>query len=102
MLKSVNIIKDALEGTKPSSYLDYRLFLKALYVYGKTYSRGYTYQAFAEDLGFNATTVMHQVVNGYRPLSVKAAMQVVKRFDLDSSEAQYFLTLVVFCNANFA
>lgn len=93
------MIAKAAKEAKPSSFLDYRLFLKAVYTYCKETSDTYSYQKFAEDLGFNGTTVMHQIVNGYRSLSIKAAKQIVECFELDALESRYFLTLIAFCNA---
>lgn len=99
MTKTVNRVKAAAKETKPSAFLDYRLYLKAVYTYCKEGSEAYSYQKFADDLGFNATTVMHQIISGYRPLSLKAAKQIVDCFGLDSLETKYFLSLVAFCNA---
>jgi len=100
--KAISIIAKAAKETKPSSYLDYRLFLKAVYTYCKEATEGYSYQKFAEDLGFNGTTVMHQIINGYRPLSAKAGKQIVDCFELEARESRYFLTLISFCNAKNA
>ncbi|MBC7531867.1 MAG: TIGR02147 family protein [Oligoflexus sp.] len=102
MSKTVSLIENAVKETKPSSWLDYRLYLKSLYTYCKEAKEGYSYQKFAEDLGFNGTTVMHQIVNGYRPLSAKAGKQVVDCLGLDAREARYFLTLIAFSHAKNA
>lgn len=97
-MKKLSLKEIVKKDVKPSSYLDYRLFFRALYEYKK--SKGeYSYQKFAEDLGFKATTVMHQIVNGYRPLTDKAAVRVVERLEMEHAEAQYLSALVSFCNA---
>lgn len=90
----------AIETVRPSAFLDYRVFLESLYAHLKQARGGdYSYQRFAEDLGFKATTVMHQIVRGYRPLTVKAAAKVVKAMDLRGTERKYFMALVEFGNA---
>jgi len=92
----------AKQEVKPSSFLDYRLYLKALYEHCKNATTNYSYHKFAEDLGFNATTVMHQVASGYRPLSLKAAINIAKTLELPSSESKYLQSLVEFCNAKLS
>lgn len=100
-MKTTSLKEIASKEVKPSSYLDYRLFFKALYEKRKAAGE-YSYQRFAEDLGFKATTVMHQIVQGYRPLTDKAAVQVIESLALESSEAQYLTALVGFRNARTA
>ncbi len=101
MGKAKAIDKAKIE-VKPSSYLDYRLYLKALYEHCKKASESYSYQKFALDLGFGATTVMHQIASGYRPLSVKAATTIAKTLGIPSAESKYFIATVEFCNAKDA
>ncbi len=96
---NIRVIELAKQAVSPSSYLDYKLYLKALYAHCKESAAVYSYQKFAEDLGFKATTVMHQIVSGYRPLTVRAAKQIVGVLDLPAAERKYFITLVEFCNA---
>jgi len=97
-LKKLGLKEIVKKDVKPSSYLDYRLFFKALYEHRKEVGE-YSYQKFAEDLGFKATTVMHQIVHGYRPLTDKAAVSIVEKLDLEAAEARYLSALVSFCNA---
>lgn len=84
---------------RPSSYLDYRLYFAGLYQERKAHIEGYSYQKFAEDLGFKPTTIMHQIVKGYRPLSSKALATVLPFLKLDRLESQYLQHLVIFGNA---
>jgi uncharacterized protein (TIGR02147 family) len=97
-LKKPGLKEIVKKDVKPSSYLDYRLFFRALYEHRKEAGE-YSYQKYAEDLGFKATTVMHQIVHGYRPLTDKAAVSVIEKLDLESAEAQYLSALVSFCNS---
>lgn len=100
-MKKSSLKEIVKKEVKPSSYLDYRLFFRALYESRKE-SGEYSYQKFAEDLGFKATTIMHQIVHGYRPLTSKAAAGVIDALDLESAEANYLMNLVGFCNAKVA
>jgi uncharacterized protein (TIGR02147 family) len=94
-----SLLEQAAAEIRPSGYLDYRLYLESLYLYLKQAAGSYSYQRFSKDLGFNAPTVMHQVVRGYRPLTVKAAERIAGALGLDGAEKKFFLTLVAFCNA---
>lgn len=95
-------IERALAAVRPSEFLDYRLFLQSLYEFLKRGIEGYSYKAFATDLGFNASTVAHQIVRGYRPLTVKAAGRVALALSLQGPERRYFLVLVSHQNAKTA
>jgi uncharacterized protein (TIGR02147 family) len=86
----------------PSAYLDYRLYLAAVYDAVKAQTASYSYKTFASDLGFGATTVMHQIVRGHRPLTVKAAKDVAAPLGLKGIERRYFLILVEYGNAKLA
>lgn len=83
----------------PSAYLDYKLYFKALYEERKARTSPYSYQTFADELGFGETTIMHQVIKGYRPLSVKAAKGLVKYLGLPKGEEAYLFALVEFGNS---
>jgi uncharacterized protein (TIGR02147 family) len=89
------IEKDAV---KPTAFLDYRLYFRALYLHRKT-SGNYSYQKFAEDLGFAPTNIMYQIIQGRRPLTNKAATSVIKALDLEPAEALYLKYLIAFGNA---
>ncbi len=84
---------------KPSAYLDYKLYFQALYLECKGVDESYSYQKFAASLGFEATTVMHQIIKGYRPLTLKACTQLLKYLKLDKFEARFLLQLVEYNNA---
>jgi uncharacterized protein (TIGR02147 family) len=79
--------------------MDYRLFLDGIFNYLKERIRPYSYQRFAEDLGYGHTTIMHQVIRGYRPLSAKAAKKIGTVIGLDTSENAYFTGLVAYNNS---
>lgn len=94
--------KDQIKKCRPMDFLDYRLFLDSLYAGAKREDSTYTYQKFASDCGFSASTIMHQIVRGYRPLTAKAAAKVARALKLDAHDKHYFLLLVDYCNAESA
>lgn len=89
----------AAQEVRPSGFLDVRAFLESLYNFLKQANGQYSYLRFAEDLGSKATTVMHQIVRGYRPLTGKAGLKIAKALGLSGLEKRYFLTLVDYCSA---
>jgi len=81
-----------------SKFLDYRDYLKALYVFLKAELRGYSYLRFAEDLGFSRTNVLHLIIQGRRPLTSKAAAKITAALGLLGMQKSYFATLVQYQN----
>ena len=79
-------------------YLDYRLYLDALYKSIKESKIRYSYLQFSEDLGFSKTNVIHLIIKGKRPLSLKAAEKICKNVNISSKDKNYFLKLVEYQN----
>ncbi len=82
-----------------SRYLDYREYLEVLYQELKTELGSYSYLSFAEDLGFSKSNVVHLMIRGKRPLSVKAAAKVADILQLKSKDRKYFEDLVAYQNS---
>ncbi len=101
-LSQSDLLAKTSSSVAPSGYLDYRLYLKAVFEAVKQQLGSYSYRAFAEDLGFGPTTVMHQIVSGYRPLTLKAAQRVAGPLGLKSIERRFFLALVEHGNTKLA
>jgi uncharacterized protein (TIGR02147 family) len=94
------IMERVMETVHPVDYLDYREYLSALYDALKANLEGYSYLEFAEDLGFSRTNVLHQVIKGRRPLSVKAAMKIIQSLGIIGKQRQYLEKLVSYQNNN--
>jgi uncharacterized protein (TIGR02147 family) len=89
------ILAKATDEVRPSAYLDYRVYLAALYEAVKRQHDGdYSWQRLADDLGFGATTALHQIARGYRPLTEKTVERIIKRLGLTGVERRYLLALV--------
>lgn len=86
-------------NVNPSSFLDYKVYLESLYLAMKTAKGRYSYGKFAEDLGFTASNLLHQIVRGHRPLTLKTAQKIVDALGLKGVEKKYFLGLVQYNNA---
>jgi uncharacterized protein (TIGR02147 family) len=97
-VKKAELHEIVRKEVKPSSYMDYRLFFRAVYEFRK--KRGdYSYPKFAEDLGFKATSIMHHIVHGTRPLTLKTVKKIIDILDMEKVEALYLETLVAFAGA---
>lgn len=82
----------------PSRFTESSLYLQALYTFLKNNLETYSYLEFASDIGFSATNVAFLIIQGRRPLSVKAAKRIQAALDLHGTEGRYFLTLVTYEN----
>ena len=93
-------VREASRQVRPTAFLDYKVYLDSLYYQTKIAVKPYSYRKFAADLGFNATTVIHQIVNGYRPLTRKSAERIATAAALPATEREYLVTLVDYVNAS--
>jgi uncharacterized protein (TIGR02147 family) len=87
-------LKSAIEVVSPTSFLDHRSFLEALFVRLKGMVKPYSYHRFADDLGFSPSNLLHQYVRGQRSLTEKASDKIVESLGLAGREKDYFLGLV--------
>jgi len=81
------------------AFLHYREYLQAVYFALKKGMERYSYLAFAEDLGFSRTNVIHLVISGKRPLTVKGAQRAAEALGLKGLERRYLETLVRYNNS---
>ncbi len=82
-----------------TDYLSHKDYLARLYELAKAEFPSYSYQKFAEDLGFSATNVLRLVVIGARPLTSKAAVRIALSLKLHGAERRYWTSLVKYANA---
>lgn len=80
----------------PSGFLDSGSYLQSLYLEIKAKKGNYSYLQFAQDLGFAPTNLIHQIIKGHRPLTVKTAEKIANALHLVPHEKKYFLTLVAY------
>jgi len=96
---SDKLLKEAIQKISPTRYVDYRKYLKALYEYIKAADTTYSYRQYSDDLGFGASTVIHQIVKGYRPLSTRNGTKIAKVLGLKKKDRLYFFALIDYNNA---
>jgi uncharacterized protein (TIGR02147 family) len=96
------ILATAAEALSPLLYLDYKKYLKDLYLLSKNMlaSRGkkYSYLQYSNDLGFSKSNVVHLMIQGKRPLSKKSGKKISDVLQLQESKKIYFEALVFYHN----
>lgn len=76
------------------NYKNYREFLDEYYSFIKAQKKKYSYRAFAEDLGFNASNFIHLIVKGKRNLSAEAVAKISESLKFDDNQRSYFKVIV--------
>lgn len=92
------LFKKPLEKVKVVDYLDYKPFLKDLYLAIKEDDESYTYIKYSKDIGLSESNVSSHIVNNRRPLTQDSAKKLVKAIGLIKDDRRYFLTLVDYIN----
>lgn len=80
------------------AYLDYRVFLADYYQHKKATSR-LSYRSFSRKAGLRSPNYLKLVIEGQRNLTKAMALRFAKACRLEGAEAEYFLALVLFCQA---
>jgi uncharacterized protein (TIGR02147 family) len=78
-------------------YLDYRQYLQDYFQDKKQSLADWSYQRFAEQLGFKAKDFAYRVIKGQKNLSTDSILKMAHGLELDAVRTQYFDTLVK-CN----
>jgi uncharacterized protein (TIGR02147 family) len=94
------MLKDAAaDQPKPSQFLDYKDFLKALYDFRKRTSAHYSYVKFSEELGLGAGNVAWLIINNQRQLTRNSSQKIMDALQLKGVEKQYFQTMILYTQA---
>ena len=101
MTKSLHLA-DPKALTDVVIYLDYRDYLRALYLAIKKHREKYSYTQFAEDLGFSKTNVIYLMIIGKRPLTLRSAQRISQSLGFSELRKRYFELLVRFQNSRNA
>lgn len=78
-------------------YLDYRGYLRDYFASRKAALDSWSYQTFADQLGFKAKDFLFRVIQGKKNLSQASIFQMAQGLGLNDIQTQYFDTLVK-CN----
>ena len=93
-------LQSIINNMQVTAYSDYREFLADLYNRAReASSNSYSYENFAEDLGFSATNVLRLVISRKRTLAASSALTIVKALNLKYEHRRYFLAMVSYVNA---
>lgn len=98
MKSNKKIIKEFCRANPVTSYIDCIQYLENIYLYVKKECDTYSYIQFAADLGFSGTNVLHQIIRGYRKLTLKTAVKIRTALDLKGVQKKYFDALVEYKN----
>ncbi len=89
---------DELKQPDPFDYFEYSGFLKDYFDFRKRSDTTFTHRQFMSDAGIAGTAYLNRVMHGSRKLSEKYVANVIKALGLASRKAEYFRTLVWYCN----
>jgi uncharacterized protein (TIGR02147 family) len=78
----------------PTSFVEPREYLAAVYNALKVAVPQYSYVQFTEDLGFGACNAMYLIIHGHRPLTTKGAAKICSALGMTGTERRYFTGLV--------
>ncbi|MCE9580004.1 MAG: TIGR02147 family protein [Deltaproteobacteria bacterium] len=80
-------------------YLDYRAFLRDVYLARKAASASFSYRAFSRRAGLKSPNYLKLVMDGERNLTAPMAARFAKALGLDDESGGYFTDLVAFNQA---
>lgn len=86
------MLKEAL-NLDVFSYLIATEYLEKLYSSLKSNRKRYSYQQFSQDLGFQKSSYLFQILSGNRPLTEIAAKTIAESIPLRKGQRKYFLAL---------
>ncbi len=95
---SKKIVKEFCRNHPVTGHLDCIQYLERIYQHVKSQCESYSYIQFAYDLGFSGTNVIHQVIRGYRKLTLKSAKKISTALELKGTQKKFFETLVEYRN----
>ncbi len=87
-------IKTALVTPDVTQYLDYRQFLNDYYAFRKTSWAAFSYQVWAEELGFKDRSFLRMIITGRRALSESNKIKFLNKINFDEIQKHYFSHLV--------
>jgi hypothetical protein len=79
---------------RPADYLDYRAYLKDLYLARKRKDRRFSYRFIALKAGFRSVGFFSQIVHGKTNISLTTVLRLGEVFKMDAEELEHFESLV--------
>lgn len=78
------------------TYLNVNQYLEDLYTFRKAENRSFSYEAWAQELGFTNRSFLRQIVIGRRSLTEKTTQTLCEKMNFSTSEREYFHLLVLY------
>lgn len=89
------LLRATAEKFPPSMFQDYREWLRQLHSTMKLALSGkFSWLEFSRLVGLSRTNVLHQIVQGERPLSPRSAQKIAKLMELPDAERNFLMLLV--------
>ena len=85
---------------RPSQFLDYRVYLEALFQAEKSVRERYSYKEFSEDIGLGASNVAWLIIHGQRKLMRNTFQKIAEAIDLKGAERRYLEVLMKYTHAS--
>lgn len=82
-----------------TDYLDFREYLMEYYRFRKDRRSAFSYQVWADELGFKDRSFLRMILTGRRSLSDANKILFIEKMDFDEIQALYFSHLVSLANA---
>ncbi len=81
------------------NYYDYREYLKDLFEWNKKSKTVFSHRYIVQKAGYKSPTVLKDVIDGKKNLTLVSAERFAKAFKLDATDTEYFLLLLKFNTA---
>ncbi|WP_413576126.1 TIGR02147 family protein [Bdellovibrio sp. HCB290] len=94
--------KTTLKKPLLRDYLSVSYYLHDLYQYRKATEEQFSYESWAQELGFQHRSFLRQVVIGRRALTEKTARQICERLFFTPSEQEHFMILAHYSKSRSA
>ena len=89
-------VKRAQKNISILEFTNYREYLNEMYVWLKSMNKRYSYQKFAEELGFAPTNFIQLVILDKRSLTESSVDKIIDQLGMKKLKGQYFKALVAF------
>ncbi len=90
----------AMSQHRPSQFLDYRVYLEALFQAEKSVRERYSYKEFSEEIGLGASNVAWLIIHGQRKLTRNTFQKLTETLGVKGAERRYLEVLMKYTHAS--
>ena len=91
--------KKIVKETSPLEYMDYKEYLAHVYQLVKSKAASYSYIHFSRDVGLGDCNATLLIIQGKRPLTLKAGEKVAALLGLSGVQKKFFLALITYSHS---